>query len=164
MLCQDCDNTSVVTGHSKKTMRQVFNDHHKLLCGMGDGGLTQATICSADAFVSHAFHVPDYVHTTNDAGFMLYSRVKKPEALPSTSDTLKLHITRVHYHSMVWNQANCSQPNLQSPTDSGWNYEDGRHIPILMSLQSLPESCMEPVSNQCKLVVRHCAVRVVNPK
>ena len=131
-----CNNTSFIAGHSKKTMWQVFKDHHELLCGLGDGDLTQDAISSTEAFVCHTFNDSDRVHTTNEARFMLFSLVRKPEALPLMSE--------------VWKQANYSQPNLPSPTDSGWKYEDGRHIPILMSRQSISESCMELVSCQCK--------------
>ena len=90
-----------------------------MFCGLGDGDLTHDTISSAEAFVCHAFNVPDHVHTINEARFMLFSLVKKSEALPPTSEALKLLIMRAHYQSMVWKQSNCSQPNLPSPTDSG---------------------------------------------
>ena len=121
-----------------------------MLCGLGDGDITQDTISSAQAFVCPTFNVSDYVHMTNEGRFMLFSLAKKPEPLPPTSDVLKLHIMRAHYQSMVRKLANCSQPNLPSPTDSGWKYEDGIHILIMMSLQPIPESCMELVSCQCK--------------
>ena len=39
--------------------------------------------------------------------------IKHPEALPPTSDALKLHIMRAHYQSLVCKQANCSQQNLR---------------------------------------------------
>ena len=83
---------SFIASHSKKTMWQVFKDHHELICGLGDGDLTQDKISSAEAFVDHAFNVPDHVHTTNEARFMLFSLVRKSEALPPASDALKLHI------------------------------------------------------------------------
>ena len=79
----------------------VFKDHHELLCRLGDGDLAQDTISSAEAFVCHVFNVSDHAHTRNEAIFMLFSLVKKPEALPPMSDALKLHIMRAHYQSMV---------------------------------------------------------------
>ena len=97
-----CDNTSFIAGHSKKRMLQVFKDHRELLYGLGDGDLTQGTISKAEAFVCHVFNISDPVHTTNEAIFMLFSLVKKPDALTPTSDALKLHIMRAHYQSMVW--------------------------------------------------------------
>ena len=113
------DNTSFIAGHAKKTMWQVLKDHFELLCCLGDVDLTQDNISSAEAFVCSAFNVLDHVHTTNEARFMLFSLVKKPEALPPTSDALKRHTMRVHYQSTVWKRANCWQPNRPSPTDSG---------------------------------------------
>ena len=139
---------AVIAGHSKKTMWQVFKDHHELLCGLEDDDITQDKF-SAEAFVFPAFNV----HTTNEARYMLFFLVKMIEAFPPTSDALKLHMMRDHYHSMVsmiLKQANCSQPNPPSPTDSGWKFEDGRCITILMAFQPIPESCMELVSRQCK--------------
>ena len=92
----------------------------QVVCGLGVGDLTHNTISSAETFVCNIFNVPDHAHTTNEFRFMLFSLVKKSEASPSTSDSLKLHIMRTHDRSMVWKQANCSQPNLPWPTDSGW--------------------------------------------
>ena len=111
---------------------------------------TYDNISSAEAFFYHAFNVFDHAHIRNKARFMLFSLVKKPEALPPTSDALEQHIRRDHYQNMIWKQGNYSQPNLPSPTDSGWKYEDGRHIQILMSLEPIPQSRMELVSCQCK--------------
>ena len=46
-----CDNTSFIASHSNKTMWQVSNDYHELLCGLEDGDLTQDQISSAEAFI-----------------------------------------------------------------------------------------------------------------
>ena len=90
-------------------MWQVFKDHHELVCGLEDGDLTQDTISSAEPLiVCHLFNVPDHVHSTNEARIMLFSLVKKPEAISSTSDALTLHIIIAHGQSTVSKQANCS--------------------------------------------------------
>ena len=149
-----CDNMSFIAGNSKKTMCGEYLKTPWV--ALWSGRWRPNT--------RHAFNIPDDFHTTNEARFMQFFLVKKTEALPPTSDALKLHKTRTHYQSKVWKQANCSQPHLPSPTDIDWKYEDGRHIPIWCHFNQFQKVTWNLSVVRAKLVVRHCAVLVVNPK
>ena len=131
-------------------MWEVFKQYHTLLNQLGVGELTQNTIDEVDKFICRIYNVQKDILTTNQAPFHLFARANKPEALPSTSDALKLHIMRTHYQSLVWNNSSCAQPDLPLPTNCGWINDGRRLIPLLMTKSPIPDACHELLSCQCK--------------
>ena len=81
---------------------------------------------------------------------IMFSKSKKPEALPPTKDALHFHIMRVHHQTMIWKQADCAEPDIPDPTAMGWTKRDGGLEPILMSLSPIPKACMEVIFCSCK--------------
>ena len=62
-----CDSTSFISGHTKKSTWSAFNVYYKLLCGLGEGQLTDQKIKYAEKFVCRLYNVSDIVCTTKDA-------------------------------------------------------------------------------------------------
>ena len=93
----------------KKTSWDVFLEHHKLLEPLGKSeALSEEGARMAEAFICRIFKVPydscdkDHVH--------LFCKSKPPEALPSTSDAVQLHIQRANYQTFIWKQVDMPVP------------------------------------------------------
>ena len=71
------------------------------------------------------YKLPDNIDTCDKARVMLFCKGRLQEALPPTSDAVKLHIRRAHYQALIWKQANISTPALPQVTDTGWTHADG---------------------------------------
>ena len=71
------------------------------------------------------------------------------ETLPPTHDALSFHIKQSHYQSSVWRQADKQRPELPPPETMGWTIQSGALVPTLISLPSLPESCIELITCKC---------------
>jgi hypothetical protein len=61
--------------------------------------------------------------TSDEARDLMFGKSKSLKSLPSTSDTLKLHIEKAHFQASVWKQANVVKPVLTSPITMGWSLE-----------------------------------------
>ena len=94
------------------------------------------------------YNQPDLTNC-DEAHAKLVCKCRSPEALPPTSDALKFHIRRAHYQTMVWLQAVCKDPKLPLPDGLGWTLKDGKLVPQLASLPSIPESCAELFTCGC---------------
>lgn len=155
-----CDTTSYIANHTKRSSWKVFKEHHQLLLNLGIGELTEETIRSSETFFCRIY----CVHKTDSvdaARHILFSKTGKTEAMPPTSDALRLHLMRVHYQTMVWRKAHCAIPELPAPVDMGWKRDDSGLQPILMSLSPIPESCLEMISCTCQkqCLTRRCKCR-----
>ena len=73
-----------------------------------------------------------------------------PEKLPPTSNAYKYHLMRVHHQSMIWRQANIPIQVLSKPEDMGWKIIEDRLEPVFMSLDPIPQSCIDIISCHCK--------------
>ncbi|CAB3985581.1 Hypothetical predicted protein [Paramuricea clavata] len=100
------DTTSHIQNHSKLSAWKTFQDKHHLLASLGEGELSANKVKDAEKFICAIYNC-GHMESLNDARFLLFSKTKKPEALPPTKDALELHIKRVHYQSLVWKQASC---------------------------------------------------------
>ena len=87
--------------------------------------------------------------SANKARCMLFAKVADTDKLPPTSDAFKYHAMRVHFQSMVWRQANIPIQRLPRPEDMGWKIEENCLVPILMSLDPIPQACIEMIHCQC---------------
>ena len=142
------DVTSFLSGHSKKTAWKVFEQHHELLKDLGKGNLAKETIAETEQFVCRLYNTQD-VTTVDKARSQLFMKSRAPESLPPTSDALSFHIMRSHYQATVWRQAHVNYPDIPPPQDMGWEEEDGKILPVLMSLPPVPEACLELISCGC---------------
>ena len=91
----------------------------------------------------HAIYGVAEVDTCNKARVKLLCIGRTQETLPSISDAATFHIMRSHYQASVWNQANLPYPDLPPVIENGWMHLDGRLVPRLLSLSSIPKICRE---------------------
>jgi hypothetical protein len=87
--------------------------------------------------------------TSDESRDLMFGKSKSPESLLPTSDALQLHIERTHFQASVWKQANVVKPVLPSPVTMGWSMDGDRLIPLLMTLDPVPQACLEMISCQC---------------
>ena len=62
---------------------------------------------------------------------------------------LHFHIKRSHYQASLWRQADKQHPELPPPETMGWTIQSRALVPTLISLPSLPESCIELITCKC---------------
>jgi hypothetical protein len=147
-----CDTTSYISNHSKLSAWKTFQDKHYLLASLGEGELSANKVRDAEKFICAIYNC-GHMESVNDARVLLFSKTKKPEALPPTKDALELHIKRVHYQSLVWKQASCQDPILPNPDGMGWKRESeggSKLVPLLMTKEPIPNACKEIISCSCK--------------
>lgn len=154
-----CDTTSYFFGHTKKTAWRVFASNFDLLNGLGEGMLDANKISSAEKFVCLMYGVD--VESVDTARRIMFEKGTKHESLPPTSNSLQLHIQRVHFQTMVWKESHCATPDLPDPADMGWRREDSGLQPILMTLDPIPKVCVELISCGCTTPcqTRQCSCR-----
>ena len=80
----------------------------------------------------------------------MFGKSKSPESLPPTSNALKLHIEKAHFQASVWKQANVVKSGLPSPVTMGWSLDGDSLIPLLMTLDPIPQACLDKISCQCR--------------
>ena len=80
---------------------------------------------------------------------------------PPTSDAAQHYIRRAHFHSLVWLEATKPNPNLSSTTTMGWELKMDQMFPVLLSLQPVPEACLELTTCGCstRCSTRRCSFR-----
>lgn len=141
------DTTSYIAGHTKKTAWHIFKYHYALLENLGTGDLSEATLSSVEAFICKLYKVD--TESIDQARCILFAKYNAPEQLPPTRDALTLHVKRAHYQTLVWKQAHIAKPVLPSPETLGWRKSDGVLLPELMSLNPVPDMCLEMITCQC---------------
>jgi len=142
------DTTSYLYGHGKKTCWKVYQEHFRLLQGLGQGELDDVTAKNAELFIGKLYNVSNII-TVNKAREILFVKSSAPETLPPTGDALSFHIQRAHYQTAVWRQANEQYPDLPEPETMGWRMEGASLVPTLMSLPPVPDLCMELITCNC---------------
>ena len=93
---------------------------------------------------------PRQKHTnTAELHWYLFSQKHaEGEKLPPTRGTLRPHICRAHYVTMIWVHADDPLPQLPSPTDYGWKEDNGRLASVW---------CLDPRAPQSILLLIKCA-------
>jgi hypothetical protein len=142
-----CDTTSFFYGILKKKTYKVYDQDANLLEGIGEAELTDEKIKLAEAFIGKLYN--QVTDTSDEARDLMFGKSKSLESLPSTSDALKLHIERAHFQASVWKQANVVKLVLPSPITMGWSLDGDRLIPLLMTLDPIPQAYLEMISCQC---------------
>ena len=89
----------------------------------------------------------DSIGSVDEARAILFSKKGKPETVPPTSDALSPHEKLVHYQSIVWKQAHCSEPHLPDPETLRWEkIADNKLQPLLMTHDPIAKACQEIIS------------------
>ena len=133
------DTASFLAGHSKKTAWKVFKEQYELLVDLSNGELNDDKIKSAEKFVCQIYGIAEE-DDIDKARVILFTGSRSMQALPPSSDALRLHVQRVHQQASLWRQANCTHPNLPEPTMHSWKLTDGQLVPTLMSLPAVPKA------------------------
>ena len=83
------------------------------------------------------------------------------EKRPPTQAALEQTVTRANYQAMVWNNDIVPQPQLPSPHNFGWKWEDNKWLPVMTTLPPFPEAVIQLVKCGCARDVRPAAANVV---
>ena len=88
----------------------------------------------------------------NEVGLKMFVKGKSSiEALPPTGNALSFHLKRSKYQVFLWRTALMNDTDLPSPDGNGWTIKTGKRLsPVLMSLPSVPKSCLALVTCSCK--------------
>lgn len=74
---------------------------------------------------------------------------QKNEGLPPTSDSLRLHILRANYQTMIWKRCLIPMQQLPSPIGNGWDFAENLMKPVLMTKDAAPQGLAELVMCKC---------------
>ncbi|XP_070184330.1 uncharacterized protein [Littorina saxatilis] len=142
------DSTSFLSGQGKVSGWKVFQQHHQLLANLGKGQLTDDTSKEAEQFVCKLYI--SNCETADGARTIMFRKATAPENLPPSSDALSFHIKRAHYQASVWQQAHEKKPNLPPIESMGWQLKDGVFLPVLKTLPSVPDACLDIIFCTCQ--------------
>ncbi|CAJ1055559.1 Hypothetical predicted protein [Xyrichtys novacula] len=116
------DSTSYISGHTKKSCRNVFRQHSHLLKGLGEGPeLSDSTIMDANVFFCKLYSANN-TNNVNEVRLGMFFEGMTIKRQPPTRDALKLHIQCVDFQTLVWRQAHLQYPVLPPPE---YGMEDG---------------------------------------
>ena len=104
----------------------------------------------AEKFVCHLYGYGN-CESINEVRLKMFVNGKFTiESLPPTADALSYHLMRSNYQALILKSALTNYMDLPSPDGKGWTISDGKLTPVLMSLQSVPKSCIALVICSCK--------------
>ena len=124
----------------------MFLEHCQFIIDLGECNLIPTKYKEAETFVCLIYGTGNV--DSEDAALrvmFMFQKVSKPKMMPPTKDALQLHIPHVHYQCNIWKLALCTVPHLPDVTEMGWTRNNRLH-PILVTLDPIPEACIEPVS------------------
>ena len=95
----------------------------------------------------------DAVNRFKDSGelrwHLFVKNQQESDLLPPTPSALKFHIKRANYICGVWKSLSLNfNPELEAPTDNGWEERDGKLVAIMTDQLPAPEYSIE--LNSCK--------------
>ncbi|CAG9817924.1 unnamed protein product [Phaedon cochleariae] len=150
-----CDSTSHLATITKKAAWKVFNGTTcQLSDNLGHSPLTPSSKANAEKFLVQLYKVTKDVSSRDEARYQLFGVVKKPEALPPTSDALRLHLLRCHYQVNVWENVHHVRPEVMDNESYGWRLHQDEYNPILMTLEPVPKACTDILT--CNCLSHHC--------
>ena len=97
----------------------------------------------------------DAVHRFKDSGelrwHLFVKNQQESDLLPPTPSALKFHIKRANYICGLWKSLSSNfNPEIEGPTDNGWEEQDGRFLAIMTDQLPAPEYSIELNSCNCK--------------
>ena len=84
-----------------------------------------------------------------DRYWVFFQKQQKSDSLPPTSDSLQLHIKRSNYQALIWKRCLDPLQQLPSPVGNGWELEEGRLKPCLMTKGAAPQGLVELTFCKC---------------
>ena len=154
-----CDVTSYLAGISKKNAWKIYLESSHSLSTLGNIPLSATAIANVEEFVVKLYKTNYNAKTCDAARYALFGKKKKTDSLPPCSDTIRQHIKRAHYQTVIWEKAYLPHIDVPSPASSGWSIDqDGVLVPVWSTIGPVPQSCLEFV--YCK----SCRVDKCNSK
>ena len=96
-------------------------------------------------------NIPNHVKNIGELRWYIFSKYQnEAEKLPPTATALNHKILRSHYMSLVWKQSRKIHPDLPSPTECGWEEENGHFKPKLTNELPAPKATIDISSCKCK--------------
>lgn len=142
-----CDTVSQFRAVGKKTAWKIFTQQPHLLKDIGLS--SDVPLQNVEEFVCKLYSPSTTVTSVDKLRVHLFHKGKPLHRLPPTSDTLKLHVQRANYQSLVWATAVEQHPSLPLATDCGWKLEDGTLKPIFMTREPSPMDYLKITSCRC---------------
>ncbi len=156
-----CDTTSQFAGIAKTTAWNVYKDNHELLCGLGEEThFTDEVMASVEAFVCKLYDPFTASTSIEDVRCMKFRIMKgNIDNLPPTRGALVFHIQRANYQALTWNQCLKAHPDLPSPTESGWQMDEGKLTPKLLDDPPVEKNSLPLTVCGCKEEGDRCGTR-----
>jgi len=162
-----CDVTSYLAGISKKNAWKTYMESSHLLSTLGNIPLSENAVANVEKFVVKLYKTNDNIKTCDAARYVLFGKTKKTDSLPPCSDTIRQHIKRAHYQTVIWEKAYLTHIDAPTPASSGWSVdEEGVLVPVWSTIGPVPQSCLEFVyCKSCKVdkcSTKRCCCRSAN--
>jgi hypothetical protein len=150
-----CDSTSAIFGLGKGTIyNKIASDEalhtHCMTLQSRTSTVDQITTAGSALFVAlYGGKVGDKLSDMRYAAYctLSLSRCFKSEKLPPSDSAVNMHVKRVHYQALVWE--NLSDCGIK-PTDWGWQLERNKLVPIQINGEVAPAHMLSVVRCKCK--------------
>ena len=121
-----CDVTSYLAGISKKNAWKTYLESSYLLSTLGNIPFSENAIANVEECVIRLYKTNDNVN----------GKTKKTDSLSPCSDTIRQHIKRAHYQTVIWEKAYLPHIDVPTPASSGWSVDDFTysHLKILVAI------------------------------
>lgn len=77
-------------------------------------------------------------------------RNQNPDMLPPTQDALLQHCRRALYQASIWVSAHQSEMKPPHPCNHGWKEQDGKLLPVWITIPTVSTACQILVKCGCK--------------
>ena len=152
------DTSGRFAGKTKKTAFKIFmsspQDVLRVFQCLGKGITlpSEETVTALEKFVCSLYCPKSSgIVTIPQCRWYLFSQKHaEGEKLPPTRATLREHIHRAHFISMIWVTADEPCPRLPAPTDYGWVLENERLVPVRSTGLPAPLSILMLIKCNCK--------------
>ena len=146
------DTTSQFSGHGKRSTWKTYIEYPKLLKDLGRSQSVHTCMADIELFVVKLYSSTSKATSVNALRVELFHRLRDPEKLAPTQDSLSLHALKSHYQALIWYKAAEANPDHPQPVDFRWDVDEtGLSLcPGLMTLPPVPTACTELVTCGCK--------------
>jgi len=152
-----CDTVSSFCGRGKSTSFDTWTSYPAVtdaFLHLRDDpfNVTTETSQVIERFVVLMYDKTSESDSVNVCRKELFARKNRSiENIPPTKNALELHIKRAIYQSVhVWSNSLLSQPIFVSPSEWGWELEEGIWNPIWITVPQASEICSALVKCACK--------------
>ena len=118
------DTTSQFSGHGKCSTWKTYIEYPELLKDLGQSQSVYTCMADIELFVVKLYSSTSKATSVNVFRVELLHRLKDPEKLPPTQDSLSLHALRSHNQALIWYKAAEANPDHPQPVDFGWDIDE----------------------------------------